>query len=335
MTAPALRWGILGTGGIAHTFVRALQARTSQVVAAVGSRDESRARKFAEEFGISHSHGAYADLVADDSVDIIYVASPHSAHRDHAILALSAGKHVLVEKAFARNGAEGRDIVETARSRNLFAQEAMWTRFLPGIDVVRRCLEEGLLGEVEAVFADHGQPLYPGGPRRLSDPALAGGALLDLGIYPVSFAHFALGGISEVHAHGALTPDGVDEWEAIFVRGSNGGHGLLHATMSARTPTLATINGTHGRLELGDTGDFHCRWYAPSRVRFAGRHSADWAVWEPDSRDHGLGFQAAEVARCISDGLLESPLLPHFETIAILDVLDEVRAQLGMAYPGE
>lgn len=334
-SAPPLRWGILGSGYIAHVFVEALQAETNQVVAAVGSRELATAHAFADEFGIERRHEGYEALVADPDIDIVYVASPHSEHLAHATLALEAGKHVLVEKAFARNGSEARQILDTAAARNLFAQEAMWTRFLPGMDVVRQCLEDGLLGEVQAVFADHGQPLYPEGPRRLWDPALAGGALLDLGIYPMSFAHFVLGGFAEVRALGGLTPEGVDEWEAVTVRGTDGGHGLLHATMAARTPTVASINGTAGRLELGDPDDFLCRWYAPSRIRYIGRDEPDWTSWEPDSRTHGLHFQAAEAARCIAEGRTESPLLPHAETLAVMDALDQVRAQLGMSYPGE
>jgi len=334
-SAPRLRWGILGTGYIAHAFVAALRAETDQDVYAVGSRTAESAASFGEEFGIGRRHEGYEALVADDGVDIVYVASPHSEHLAHARLALDAGKHVLVEKAFARNAIETRAILDFAAERGLFAQEAMWTRFLPGIDVVRQCLEEGLLGEVKAVFADHGQPLWPDGPRRLWDPALAGGALLDLGIYPMSFAHFVLGGFSHITATGALTAEGVDEWDDIHVTGRNGGHGHLHTTMAARTPTVASVIGTAGRLELGDPDDFLCRWYAPSRVRFIGRDEPNWASWEPDSRTHGLHFQAAEAARCIAEGRNESPLLPHAETIAIMTALDEVRAQLGMTYPGE
>lgn len=334
-TAPALRWGVLGTGYIAREFVSALRAETAQVVTAVGSRSLASANAFADEFSITGRHEGYDALVGDDRVDIVYVASPHSEHLEHALLAIEAGKHVLVEKAFARNADEARRLVEAARRRGVLAQEAMWTRFLPGIDVVRQCLEDGLLGEVEAVVADHGQPLYPDGPRRLWDPALAGGALLDLGIYPVSFAHFVLGGLTDVRATGELTPEGVDRWDAITARGPRGGHAVLHTTMAARTPTVATVSGTAGRLELGDPDDFLCRWYAPGRVRFVGRTQPDWGTWEPTSRAHGLHFQAAEVARCVAAGLTESPLLPQAETVRIMETLDDVRRQLRMTYPGE
>lgn len=333
--APTVRWGILGPGGIARSTATALRAETNQVIQAVASRDLTRAQGFAHEFGAHTAYGSYDELVNDPDVDIVYVATPHSEHHAHALLALNAGKHVLVEKAFARNAAEARDILDTAKSKGLLAMEAMWTRFLPGMDVVRQCLESGLLGEVENVFADHGQPLYPGGPQRLSDPALAGGALLDLGIYPTSFASFALGGIDTVMATGRLTDEGVDAEETILVTGAKGGRGLLHATMTSRTPTSASINGTAGRLELGDPARPTSSWYSPTRVRFVSRDGATDISWEPESLAHGLHFELCEAARCVDAGLTESSLLPAAETLRIMEVLDEVRAQVGVRYPGE
>lgn len=334
-SAPVLRWGILGPGYIAREMAAALRAETDQVIQSVASRDLTRAQAFADEFGAHTAYGSYDELVADKDVDIVYVATPHSEHHTQSLLALEAGKHVLVEKAFARNAAEARDILDTAKAKNLLAMEAMWTRFLPGIDVVRQCLENGLLGEVENVFADHGQPLFPNGPQRLSDPALAGGALLDLGIYPTSFASFALGGIETVTATGRLTDEGVDAEETILVTGARGARGLLHATMTSRTPTTASINGTAGRLELGDPDDPNNRWYAPSRVRFVSRDTQTDISWEPEDRSHGLHFELCEAARSVDAGLTESPLLPAAETLRIMEVLDEVRAQVGVRYPGE
>ena len=334
-SAPSLRWGVLGPGYIAREMAAALRDETGQVLQAVASRDASRAQAFADDFGVHTAYGSYEELVADPAVDIVYVATPHSEHHAQAMLALGAGKPVLVEKAFTRNAAEAREVLETAADRGLLALEAMWTRFLPGVDVVRQCLEQGLLGEVENVFADHGQPLYPNGPQRLSDPVLAGGALLDLGIYPTSFASFALGGIESVTASGRLTEDGVDAEETILVTGRNGGRGLLHATMTSRTPTTASINGTEGRLELGDPDDPNNRWYAPSRVRFVSRDAGTEVSWEPESRTHGLHFEACEAARLVDAGETESPLLPAAETLRIMEVLDEVRAQVGVRYPGE
>lgn len=334
-TAPSLRWGVLGPGYIAREMAAALRAETDQVLQAIGSRDLSRAQAFADDFGVHTAYGSYEELVADPDVDAVYVATPHSEHHAQTLLALDAGKPVLIEKAFTRNAAEARELLDTAAAKGLLAMEAMWTRFLPGVDVVRQCLEQGLLGDVENVFADHGQPLHPNGPQRLSDPALAGGALLDLGIYPTSFASFALGGIESVTATGRVTDEGVDAEETILVTGRNGGRGLLHATMTSRTPTTASVNGTAGRLELGDPDDPDNRWYAPSRVRFVSRDAGTVLVWEPERREHGLHFEVCEAARCIDAGLMESPLLPAAETLRIMEVLDEVRAQVGVRYPDE
>jgi predicted dehydrogenase len=296
----------------------------------VASRSLSRAEAFAREFEVTTAYGSYAELVADPAVDVVYVASPHSEHREHALLAIEAGKPVLVEKAFARSAAEATEVVRAARAAGVFAMEAMWTRFLPHLDVVRRCLEDELLGDVHTVLADHGQHLYPDGPRRLRDPALAGGALLDLGIYPVSFAHLVLGGFASVSATGQLTELGVDAQDAIVVRGQGGGMGVLSTTMAAKTPTTASISGTAARLEL--TGSFYGPRSVVTLVASDGTELGRFASQDPA---HGLHFQAAEVARRIAAGERESPLMPLDETVAILAALDDVRGQVGVRYPGE
>ena len=188
-----MRWGILGTGGIASTFAADLRLTDSGVVTAVGSRSQQSADRFADTFGIANRHPSYESLVADPDVDVIYVATPHPFHHDNAILALRAGKHVLVEKPFTMNAGEAREIVRVAREHGRFAMEAMWTRFLPHIAVIRDWLAQGTLGEIVTVTADHGQWFAEDPEFRLFAPELGGGALLDLGIYPVSFASMVLG----------------------------------------------------------------------------------------------------------------------------------------------
>ena len=238
---------------------------------------------------------------------------------------------VLVEKAFTRNAVEAAQIVDEARSRRLLCMEAMWSRFLPHYDVVRQLIETGRLGSVRTLTADHGQRLWPEGPQRLSDPGLAGGALLDLGIYPVSFAHMVLGGLQHVRAVGTLTDAGVDATTSIVATGRDGAHALLSTTMGARTPTTATISGDLGRIEID--GDF----YMPNTVRLLDSGGAELERWEYDlgTRHFGLRFEAAEAARCLHVGALESPLLPLDETLSVMRTLDEVRAQIGVHYPGE
>ena len=327
--APAIRWGILAPGGIARDWTAALHATTASRVLAVGSRSAERARTFADTFGIERAHGSYEDLVADDAIDAVYVASPHSGHREHALLALAAGKPVLVEKAFTRNAAEAQEVVDAARAHGLLALEAMWTRFLPHVDVVRQCLELGLLGDVVAVEADHGQLLYPDGPQRLSDPALAGGALLDLAIYPVSFAHLVLGAFDQVRATGVLAATGVDASDTIAVTSPTGVIGTLASTMLAKTPCTAAVSGAAARLEIDGW------FYQPNTVRLIGTDDRELDRNEPPSREHGLAYEAAEFARLLEQGRTESDLLPLDETVRIMQVLDDVRAQLGVRFPGE
>ena len=331
MAAPPVRWGILGTGMIAGAMAYAVRTGTRSRLSLVGSRTAESAARFAAEHQVERSVGSYAELVADPEVDIVYVASPHSAHHEHAKLALEAGKPVLVEKAFARNARESADIIETARSAGLFCMEAMWARFLPHYDVVRQLVQDGHLGEVHAVFADHGQLLWPDGPQRLSDPALAGGALLDLGIYPVSFAQMVLGDLSDVKAIGALTDEGVDANVSIVAAGAAGGEALLSATRAAKTPTTACVAGNLGRIEID--GDF----YMPGQVRLVDPDGAVRSRWEYDlgTRHLGLKYEAAEAARRLTAGAVESPLLPWATTLSIMETLDEVRRQVGVRYPGE
>jgi predicted dehydrogenase len=298
-------------------------------VVAVGSRSLERAQAFATEFGAQRAHGDYEALVGDPTIDAIYVASPHSEHHDHALWALGAGKPVLIEKAFARNAVETVAIVESARARGLLAVEAMWTRFLPHMDVVRGCLEDELLGSVRAVEADHGQLLYPDGPQRLADPALAGGALLDLAIYPISFAHLVLGAFIDVQATGTLVATGVDGSETIAVTGPEGATGTLSSTMLVRTPCAASISGTSARLEIDG------RFYQPNTVRLLDANDREIDRYEPPSREQGLAYEAAEFARLLVAGKTESDLLPLDETLKIMRVLDQIRSQLGVRFPGE
>ncbi|CAN5231708.1 MAG: Gfo/Idh/MocA family protein [Nocardioides sp.] len=325
--APAIRWGVLAPGGIARDWTAALHAKTTSRVVAAGSRSLERAQTFADEFDVDRAHGSYESLVADPDVDAIYVASPHSEHHDHALLALEAGKPVLVEKAFTRDAIEAAAVIEAARSKGLLVVEAMWTRFLPHIDVVRRCLEDGLLGDVVVVEADHGQLLHPDGPQRLADPNLAGGALLDLAIYPVSFAHLVLGGFASVQALGTLAATGVDASETIAVTGPTGAIGTLSSTMVAKTPCAASVSGTAARLEIDGW------FYQPNTVRLIDADDREIDRFESPDRAHGLAYEAAEFARLLAAGRTESDLMPLDETWAIMKVLDQIRSQLGVQFP--
>ena len=331
MTAPGVRWGVIAPGWIAGQFAAALRRGTRQDIVAVGSRNLDRARAFADEHGAPTAYDSYDELVHDPQVDVVYVASPHSEHHRQARLALEAGKAVLVEKAFTRNAAEVRDLVDLAQAKGLFLLEGMWSRFLPHYDVVHQALQDGLIGEVTTVFADHGQNLYPNGPDRLANPDLAGGALLDLGVYPISFADFVLGPFTAITATGTLTDRGVDQQEAVIVSNAAGALGVLHASMLAASPCTATICGTAGRLDIAGT------FYLPTSVTLFDRDGAAVDRYDPtgDVAHQGLRYEAAEVARCLSAGATESSLYPLATTVRIMEAMDEIRRQLGVHFPRE
>ncbi len=335
--APAIRWGILAPGGIARTFARAVAVGTGSSVVAVGSRSTERAQAFADDHGIARVHGSYEDLVADEQVDAVYIASPHSAHHEHALLCLRAGKPVLVEKAFTRNVPEASEVLEVAREGGLLVAEAMWSRYLPHYDVVRHAVETGLLGDLVQVSADHGQLLHPDGPARLAQPELAGGALLDLGVYPISFADMVLaaagaGGVSaeSVSATATLTDLGVDAHTTVVVASDAGARGVLTSTMSAATPCVAVVSGTRARLELDRT------FYNPTIVRLVA--SDGTVVDEFDGefdKARGFSYEAAEFARALTAGESETASMPHAATMRVMATMDEVRRQVGVSYPGE
>jgi predicted dehydrogenase len=303
---------------------------TSQRIMAAGSRSQQRARAFADEFGIPRAYGNYQELVDDPDIDVIYVASPHSEHRDQALQAINAGKHVLVEKAFTQNASQAEEVFAAADRAGVVAMEAMWSRFLPHFDVVRQLMADGALGDLITVSADHGQFFDFDPAFRLFNPELAGGAMLDLGIYPVSFASFVQGTPTGISATGTLAPTGVDGQISAILTNDAGLHAQINTTLFAKSPTTASITGTHARIEI--PGDF----YMPQPITLIDR-DGERRVWDanPVPRHEGLCYEAAELARVISDGRRESDLLPAAETLAIVRTMDELRRQVGALLPGD
>lgn len=328
--APPLRWGVLGPGTIAHTLAGALQKHSRQQVVAVGSRSRERADQFAAEFDVPRVHAGYEDLVADPEVDVVYVATPHSHHHAQALLAIEAGKHVLVEKAFTRNASEAREVADAARAAGVMVLEAMWSRFLPGTDVLRQLLSDGALGELSSLTADHGQLIGADDAQRLHDPHLAGGALLDLGIYPVSFASLVLGPPQEVTATGNLTASGVDEQVTAVLRVGSA-QATLTTTLRERTHNTARVTGDLARVDL--PADFYTP--VPLTLTSADGRQVLTADPGPILGHEGLVYQAAHLAQLVADGATDTPLLPLDETISILATTDEIRRQLGVTFPGE
>ncbi|WP_410595832.1 Gfo/Idh/MocA family protein [Amycolatopsis sp. lyj-23] len=317
MTNKPLRWGIMGTGSIAGAFAQDLKLTGSGVVAAVGSRSEASAGRFADEHRIGTRHSSYEALAHDPDVDVVYIATPHPMHHANARLALEAGKPVLVEKPFTMNAGEARELVELARSKGLFLMEAMWTRFLPHIRHVRELLPQ--LGTVVTVTADHGQWFAEDPAFRLFAPELGGGALLDLGIYPVSFASMVLGRPERVAAVATPAFTGVDAQTSMLFGYAGGAQAVLTCTLSAVSPTTAVIVGTDARIEID--GPF----YAPASFTFVPREG-ERSRFDYVDEGRGLRHQADEVALRLAAGDTESPLMPLDETVSIMTTMDEVLA---------
>jgi predicted dehydrogenase len=323
-----IRWGIIGTGGIAAAFAGDLKLLPDAQLVAVGSRSQDSADKFGARFDISRRYPTYEQLVEDPDVDAVYVSTPHPWHHPNALLAIRAGKAVLVEKPFTINAKEARELVSEARARGTFLMEAMWTRHLPHIVALRQILNEGRLGAVRSVMADHGQWFTQDAAHRLFNPDLGGGALLDLGIYPISFASMVLGTPTTITAVSDQAFTGVDAQTGVLLQYEGGQHAVLFTSLETRTPNWACVNGTEARVEIDGV------FYSPSRFRLVTR-DGEVEQFEFPHEGHGLRHQAATVGQCLRAGLTESDALPLDESVAIMETLDEVRRQIGLVYPSE
>ena len=320
-------WGILGPGGIATAFAEDLKKLEGHSIAAVGSRTLSKAQSFANTFG-GTAYGSYEELVADPQVDAIYVATPHPTHKDNVILALNAGKPVLCEKPFAVNATEAQQMVDAANKNGVALMEAMWARFLPHYAQVREIIQSGVLGKIHTIHADHGQRLADQNIPRLVEPALAGGALLDLGIYPISFAHMILGIPSKITSSAVLTDKGVDAQTSMIFDYASGAQAVLNTTMIEQTPCRAVVAGLNGWLEIDRT------FYNPANMRVV---LNDGTVTEyPNTYvGHGLREQAEVFKQLVTSGQQQSQILKWQYTVDIMKTLDQVRSQIGLKYPFE
>lgn len=328
MTDTPIRWGILGPGNIARQFATGLEALPAAELVAVGSRSQDRADSFGDQFDIPRRHASYEDLAADPDVDIIYVATPHTLHRDNSILCLEAGKHVLCEKPFAVNARQAADVIAVARERSLFLMEAMWTRFLPAVAKTRQWVAEGAIGDVNLITADFGFRAGVNPEGRLFNPSLGGGALLDVGIYPLSFASMVLGPRPErLETMTELGETGVDELSTILLGYEEGAMAVLYTAIRTSTPVEARILGTEGRIHL------------PSQF-----YKADAVILEASGREerldlplegNGYNYQAAAAMECVRAGQTESDVMPLDETLSLVELMDRIRARWGLIYPGE
>jgi predicted dehydrogenase len=325
-----IRWGFIGTGGIATAFATDLALMPDAQLVAVGSRSQSTADEFGARFNVAHRHATYDELVNDATVDVVYVSTPHPGHHDAALSAINAGKAVLVEKPFTMNANEASSLVDAARSRGVFLMEAMWTRWLPHMVRVRELLASRALGDVRVVIADHNQWFARDPGFRLFDPALGGGALLDLGIYPLSFASMVLGAPTRVTAVSDRAFTGVDATTSAILQYDDDAHSVLTTSLEVAGPNRAAIVGTEARIEIDSV------FYAPTSFTLIGRDGTVLERFdEPQKEGRGMQHEAAEVMRCMRAGRLESDVLPLDETLAIMGTLDEIRRQIGLVYAGE
>ena len=327
-SSPGLRWGILGPGGIARAFAADLRTAGLDLVA-VGSRRLDSASTFAAEFGIPRVHGSYEELVSDPDVDIVYIATPHPFHAAQAILALEHGKHVLVEKPFTLTATEAAAVRDAAAERGLLAMEAMWTRYLPHMVRIREIIAAGTLGEIRALLADHTQTISSDPAHRLNALELGGGALLDLGIYPISFAWDILGEPLSITASARLGETGADTEVATIMSHASGALSTSLSASRSAGPNTAHVIGTDARIEIDTV------WYTPTSFRVVAADGTVLEEYASGIEGRGMQYQALAAERYVAEGRFDSDILPIDETVAIMETLDDLRALIGVRYPGE
>ncbi|MEM9773057.1 MAG: Gfo/Idh/MocA family oxidoreductase [Chloroflexota bacterium] len=327
--ADNIRWGILSTGTIATKFATGLQSVEDAEMLAVGSRSQAAADEFGDAFDIERRYSSYEALAQDPDIDAIYIGTPHSFHKENTLLCLNHGKAVLCEKPFAINAKEAEEMIQAAREKGVFLMEAMWSRYLPVMQRVRQILADRVIGDVIQLTADFGFHNSFNPAHRLYSPELGGGALLDIGVYPVSMASMMFGTPSQIYTMAHLGESGVDENAAIiFGYDNNLAISVITTTMRVQSHRSAIINGTKGRIRLPEP------WWKTETftLEIHGGETTEIAV---PIIGNGYNYQAVEVGRCLREGLLESDIMPLEETLSVMQTLDNIRAQWGLKYPME
>jgi predicted dehydrogenase len=326
-----IRWGILGCGRIAGKFASDLLLVKDAELVAVGSRSKKKAEEFAQKYPAQNTHGSYEELASDPEVDIIYVATPHSHHHEHTLLCLRHSKAVLCEKAFAINSKQAYEMITEARSRNVFLMEALWTKFLPHYNMVSSMIAEGKVGNVMSMQVNFGfKPVEPV-PQRIFDPALGGGTLLDIGIYNVFFVRSFMGMPDEIQAVMKPAHTGVDEQLAVQFRYRNGALAQMLSSFSSNLATEADIAGDQGRIRLLN------RFYEPSTTIQYYPEKIDSLEPVPFAKEGGWGYQyqVRHVHECLKQGLFESPVMTHRDTLELMELMDRIRKIAGIHYPAD
>ncbi len=324
-----IRWGILGAGKIARKFAADLAFVQRAELRAIGAREKSAAEQFAKEFSIPNAHGSYQSVVQDPSVDVIYIATPHGFHFEHALLCLGNKKAVLCEKAFAINCKQAEHMLAFASEQNTFIMEAFWTKFLPHYNLVKRMLAEGKVGTIQSIIAEFGFKPTPPIAQRIHDPFLGGGSLLDIGLYPVFLALDLLGRPDYIEAGMKPASTGVDDQIAIQFKYADGKFAQLFSSFTSNMATGADINGDAGRIRL--TNRFHGP--TTSIEYYTGTVDTKEEITFEKSKGTGYEYEAQHVTDCLIEGLKESPIMKHSDTLLLMETLDRIREKAGIIYP--
>ena len=317
--------GIIGAGWIAEKMAEALAPLEDYCVYAIASRSIEKAKEFAGRWNIPKAYGSYEDMVKDNDVDLVYIATPHSHHFPHAMLALNAGKPVLVEKAFTANAAEAEELIEMARSKGLFITEAIWTRYMPLSHKIKEIMESGIIGKPRVITATLCYMMEF--KERILRPDLCGGALLDLGVYALNFARMYFGtDIVRTVSNCHMGPTGIDLQECISLSYADGKMANLQAGTLCLNDRQGIINGTEGYIRVDN---INC----PEVVEVYRNYELVERYVKPEDMVNGYEYQVIEARRCIEAGLLESPMMPHQETLDIMKQMDGLRKEWGVVYP--
>jgi predicted dehydrogenase len=321
-------WGILGPGGIAKKFADDLSFLPNAKVHSVASRSLERAKSFGENYGAKYCYGSYQELVNCPDLDVIYIATPHSEHYENTLMCLNAGIPVLCEKAFAINAIQLKEMVELAQTKKVFLQEAIWTRFHPSIAKVLELIENQEIGEIVHIAADFGFLAKMDLEARWFNAELTGGSLLDIGIYPLFISKLLLGIPNQVKALATIAPTGVDASTSIALQFNNGATASLFSTFYANTDTTCTIYGTKGKIFI------HGRFHETKGVTIT-KTDQEPQYFECERLGHGYSYEAEDVQRCLAAGLTENNKLPLQFSMELIQLMDEIRAQIGLKYPNE
>ncbi len=326
--ADVIRWGIIGSGNIASQFARGLQSVPDAELLAIGSRAQASADEFGDEFNIPRRYPTYEQLAHDPDVDAIYISTPHPFHYANAMLCIEAGKAVLCEKPFALNAREATEMIAAARAKGTFLMEAMWTRFIPAFREVKARIDDGEIGDLQRIRAAFGFRTEYDPQHRLFSPKLGGGALLDVGIYPISLASYYFGQPSRIDSAVRFAPTGVDEYAALICTYDSGYIAELATATRTEMINDAEIGGTEGVIRILPP------WFVPQNGYIVHKGDSE-QHYQPEFVGNGYNYEAQEVARCLREGLLESPVITLDETLAIMQTLDNIREGWGLKYPSE